>query len=138
MDGYKITSKDFRKLASENEYFFWHFTVDKKPWLELQPYEVVMNGEIIPNPLREIIDTFGVPYFESEISNEVNFIIQLKNGLSKRVWQPKIGFSPVILAFKRYKLLYNTWDDFCYCSEGFIDMIYNTNPDFFKKIKIDN
>lgn len=134
MNDYKITSKDFRKIASTNQFFFWHFTIDDKPWLELHPYEVHMVTPVIPNPLIEIVDTFNIPYFESEVKKEVDFIIQLKNGFVKRVWNPKQGFAPVILAFKGYKLLYNTWDDFCYCSEGFIDMIYNTNPDYFNGI----
>lgn len=121
----KITSKDFWEIGNQYEYFFWHFT-SPTSMTQFQPY----NKEIELNPLKEIVDTLKIPYFESETKNEIDFLINLRDSFIEIIKKNYKNPPPTILAFKRHRLLYSTWGDFCYCSEGFIDMIYKTNPKF--------
>lgn len=130
-----VTVKDFDRIARENEYFFWHFTTPQNSSLTLQPYN--SDRGFLPHPIRTIVDWLKIPYFESQVVESVDFICNLKNGYSKAIYGPNKGvYNPVILGFKRKNLLHGTWDGFCYCDEGFINLIYATNPKFFENVEI--
>lgn len=136
MINYEITSKDFRRIALENEYFFWHFTAKKDVSLELHPYGLPMKKPELPHRIREIVDTLKIPYYESKIEEEFDFVIQLKSEFIKKVWRPIEGFSPVIISFNRFKILHSTFDGICYCKEGFLDIIWKTNRKFLEDLDL--
>lgn len=130
----KITHHDFNQISKENEFFIWHFFVPEKTILEIKSYDFNGFGR---NYLKEIIDITKVPYFESKVEDEVNFLCELKNGYSTRIWKPVSGYTPVILGFNRRRLVYSTFQDFCYCKEGLIEMIYKLNPKFIDDLNLD-
>ena len=130
-----VKVEDFDRIARNNEYFFWHFTTPQNQKLTFQPY-YKDTGEL-PHPIKNIVDTLQIPYFESEVLESVDFICDLKSGYSKFIYGPNKGvYNPVILGFKRKNLLHGTWDGFCYCDEGFINLIFATNPKFFEGVDI--
>lgn len=130
----EITYLNFSEISKNNEFFLWHFLVPEKTSLELQSYNSIIHER---NILKEIIDITKIPYFESKVKNEVNFLSNLKNGYSKLMWNPVEGYNPVILGFNYGRLVYSTWQDFCYCKEGLIGMIYGLNPEFINQIDLD-
>lgn len=132
-----VKVEDFERIAKENEYFIWHFTSPKLRQLTLRPYYEPNEG--LPHPLKDIVDRLDIPYFESVAEESIDFIINLRNGYDKFLFGTRPGlFNPTILGFKRRNLLYGTWEGFCYCDEGFINLIYALNPDFFANIKVED
>ena len=130
-----VTVNDFDRISKENEYFFWHFVTPQNKNLTFQPYH--SDTKHLPHPLKTIVDWLDIPYFESEIIDSIEFVSNLKNGYSKYIYGPNKGvYNPVLLGFKRKNLLHGTWDGFCYCEEGFINLIFATNPQFFENVKL--
>jgi len=130
-----VTVNDFERIARENEYFIWHFTSPKLYHLTIRPYYEPVEG--LPHPLKDIIDRLDIPYFESLAEESIDFLINLRNGYDKSLFGGSRGlYNPTILGFKRRNFLYGTWDGFCYCDEGLINLIYATNPHFFSNLKV--
>lgn len=125
-----ITSKDFEKIAIENEYFLWHFTIEN-PMLEIQSYfteDFSINPSI--NKLKFIIDGFKIPYFESKVKEEIDFLNYLSPELSRKSFTTNAGkFNPVIIGFNKRRIVQTTFNT-CYCAEGLIDLIHQLNPNF--------
>ena len=131
-----VTVNDFDRIARENEFFIWHFTSPELVRLTLRPYYQPNEG--LPHPLKDIVDRLQIPYFESLVEESVDFIINLRSGYAKSLGGYKGVYNPTILGFKRRNLLHGTWDGFCYCDEGFINLIYATNPDFFSGVNVED
>ena len=123
-----VKVEDFERIAKENEYFFWHFFNPRLKGLVLQPYFSEQIDR--KHHLKEIVDFTQIPYFESIVDESYDFIINLQPNLAKKIYGPKKGvYNPIILSFKKRAYLYNTFE-ICYCPEGFIELIYKTNPKF--------
>lgn len=126
----KVTSKDFLKLAKENEFFFWHFMIDNQS-LELHSYYTA-DAEICSkiNKLKFFVDEYNLPYFESNMKDEIDFITDLNPEFLNHAWNKEHKkFSPVILGFHRKRLIETTWTT-CYCLEGFLQLVLKVNPNF--------
>ena len=123
----KITSKDFFRVAKEHEYFLWNFvSKDASPYLQIQSY----FSERELHPLKEIIDLLKVPYFESELSEEVDFVINLEDGFAQKITNGRGKLQPLIIGFKRTKVVASTFQGICYCQDGLIEIIAKLNPEF--------
>lgn len=136
MEPKKITSSDFKKIAMENEFFLWHFTKPKNSSILIYSYFEGPNQLDGRNYMREIVDTIPIPYFESEMKDEVDFLISNISRASEVAWTPRGGFNPVIIGFNHFTPKFNTWDS-CYCTESIIKMIYDLNPKFLENLKLD-
>ena len=123
----KISSKDFYRVAKEHEYFIWNFvSKDASPILSIQSY--FLEREI--HPLKEIIDLIKIPYFESEISEEVDFVINLEDGYAQKILTDKGKLKPLMIGFKRARVVASTFQGICYCQDGLIEIIAKLNPEF--------
>jgi hypothetical protein len=131
-----ISSKEFVSIAKKHEYFFWNLIQKEYRSNELYSYFKTYPN-IIYHPLKEIVDTFKIPYFESYIEDEHEFIAYLKPSFAQKVWKPKDKFHPVLIGFNRTTPVISTYEGICYCKEGMIEVIYKTNPKFFDGIEID-
>lgn len=125
-----IKSSEFYKIAEENEFFIWHFIVPDKTGLAIQPYNYIDENPLRNNPLKEIIDLTKIPYFESKTEEEYDFLMNLSDGFSKKMWSEKFGFNPVIIGFNRRKKVTSTFDGICYCTEGLLEIIFKLNPQY--------
>ena len=132
----KVTSADFKKIATENEFFLWHFTKPKNPAILIYSYFEEPNTYDGRHYIREIVDTIQIPYFESDIENEIDFLISNLTRASEVAWTPKSGFNPVIIGFNHFLPKFNTWDS-CYCTESIVKMIYDLNPKFLENLNLD-
>lgn len=131
-----VRVEDYQKIAKKNEYFFWHFTNTKLKRLVLQPYFDKFENR--KHELKELVDLTNIPYFESNVEDSFDFILKLEPRFHKAIYGPNKGvYNPVILSFKRKRLLYNTWD-ICYCPEGFIELILKTNPKFIESLDLND
>lgn len=92
---------------------------------------------IIHHPVREILEMIKVPYFESYIDDEYDFIINLKDGFAKKLPSNSNYLSPVMIGFHRTTPITSTWEGICYCQEGMIELIYKTNPKFLDGLDLD-
>lgn len=123
----KINSKDFYRVAREHEYFIWNFvSKDASPNLQIQSY----FSELVIHPLKEIIDLLKVPYFESEIHDEVDFVINLEEGYAQKILTDNGKLKPLMIGFKRTKVVASTFQGICYCQDGLIEIIAKLNPEF--------
>lgn len=123
----KITSKDFYRVAKEHEYFIWNFvSKDASPTLQIQSY----FSELELHPLKEIIDLLKIPYFESEIHDEVDFVINLEDGYAQKILSDRGELKPLMIGFKRTKVVASTFQNICYCQDGLIEIIAKLNPEF--------
>lgn len=127
---FKITPiEEFRRVSKENEYFFWHFIAPNHNDL---PYSVQalstnrFNHKMIGDVLVEILDTFDIKIFESEMSTAFDFLID--NGIKSPSIYRK-GFIPQFYGFHKGKLVAGTnLTSKCYCTEGITEVILQTYP----------
>lgn len=127
-----VKVSDFEKIASENEFFIWHFTTETRS-LVLQPYHKIIPAGL-PNPIVDIVDLLNLPYFESDAKESIDFLINLKDGFSKTLYRhEEKKVAPIICGFKRRKFIHSTrHEGMCHCTEGFLEVIGKTNPNFLK------
>ena len=122
----KVTVKDYEKISTENEYFLWHFT-SKTSSTYIRPYFDVENPKF-PNPLKVILESIPIPYFESKIEDSYDFVMSLGNIFIQNTYKNKV-FNPVIVGFNRKRAVSNTFSH-CYCNEGILEVIGELNPQF--------
>lgn len=123
----KITIKDFDRVAKENEFFLWHFVLDKEVPVLVNS---VIDYQNPINPLHQILKMVKIPYFETYINMEsIDFISYLENEFIHRVWNGKF-FDAVVVGFHRKRVISHTFPPNCYCSDGIIKVIEELNPQF--------
>jgi len=147
----EVLIKDFHKIAKENEYFLWHFLQKEQEATRLSMWSIFKENTAInkdvDNALIHILDKINIPYFESYTQDSIDFLMDM--GLdSKLLWNSnnfknlyvdkKYNFRPVIIGFKRTKIITSTFEKgYCYCYEGTIELIGKLNPEFLLNYKID-
>lgn len=130
-----ISHKDFRKIAKDNQYFLWHFLQRDQEENNFGIYSVSKTKDNDSNQLREILPYLNIPYYESYVDENIDFLINV--GVNRKVWEPptadfyvnpKFLFKPTLLLFKGSSFKGSTFET-CYCVEGIIDMIGKENPE---------
>jgi hypothetical protein len=122
----KVNYTDFERISKENEFFLWNF-VSKNSKIAVRPFfeeEDYQN----PNPLKSILEFISIPYFESEIEKNYDFVMNLGNTFQKTVYQKNM-FYPVLIGFNRKRVVSSTYNS-CYCVEGILEIIGDLNPQF--------
>lgn len=123
----KIKVKDFERISKENEFFIWHF-VGHTNQLAIRPFFEPKNS-LFPNALDSILSLISVPYFETEIKDSYDFLINLDNAFSKNIYWNGY-FQPVMVSFNRRRMVSHTYGPYCFCPEGIIELIGDLNPQF--------
>lgn len=127
---FKITPiEEFYKVSKENEFFFWHLIA---PNHNDYAYSVQalstnrFNHKFVGDVLVEILETFDIKIYESEMSTAVDFLID--RGIKSTSIYRK-GFIPQFYGFHKGKLVAGTnWTSPCYCTEGITEVILQTYP----------
>jgi len=125
----KINSTEFERISKENEYFLWNFVIQGqgtssnhiKPLFEPEDYRN-------PNPLKSILELIPIPYFESDLEDSYDFVMNLGNTFLNTVYQKNM-FYPVLIGFNRKRVVSSTYSR-CYCVEGILEIIEDLNPQF--------
>lgn len=135
-----IEHEEFYKIFHKHEYFIWNFvSKNHSPMLQIRPifHEIKKEEVEIENYLTEILKYIDIPYYESYIEDSVDFLINLKLP-PNLIWLNELHiYNPVLIGFKGPVKKFSTYEGFCYCNEGILDLVYNLNPDFLLNIKID-
>jgi hypothetical protein len=147
----EVSINDFRRIAKENEYFLWHFLQKEQESTSLGIWSIfkenTSTNKNVDNALIHILDKIDIPYFESYTQDSIDFLMDM--GLDgKLLWtsnnfknwyvDKKQNFKPIIIGFKRNKIITSTFEEGnCYCYEGIIELIGKLNPEFLLNYKID-
>ena len=135
MENKIYTYKDLKEIGKNNEYFLWHFLQKDQENNNFPIYSIFKQKDGIDNILNEILGNLKIPYYESYVEDNIDFLVT--SGLNYKIWEapvkgaypdPNYLFKPVIILFKGYSLKASTYQ-YCYCHEGIIDMIGNENPE---------
>ena len=130
-----ITYNDFKEIGKNNEYFLWHFLQKGQENNNFPVHSIFKQKEGYDNHLNEILDGLKMPYYESYVEDNIDFLVT--SGLNYKIWEappkdiypdPSYLFKPVIILFKGYSLKSSTYQ-YCYCIEGILDMIGKENPE---------
>jgi len=136
----KIGIKHFRKVASENQYYIWHFLQREQNTSELGliSYFDEPNDDTKINFTKYILDKIDIPYFESYTDESVDFLMDsgieptfiYKIPKTENMASPKKRYyTPVFLGFNKFKLIGGS-HQVCYCPEYFIELVAKLNPDY--------
>ena len=117
----KVLVSDFDRISSEHESYIWHFLTKDDRQFELFSYFKEPKFNQI-HALKEVIDEFEIPYFESYVEDSVDFILNSGILNQDKIYQNGI-YSPVLMGFKRRTKIASTMDNICYCSTGTIEII---------------
>jgi hypothetical protein len=132
----KVTPADYRRISKTNDYYIWHFYNPDLTAITLKSYFWEPNKDIPINITKHLIDTFNVPYFETDIREHYDFLITFKDGFRYHVWT-KGMFNSVFLAFRKFTLVSSTWDGICNCPEGLIELIYLLDPKLVSTLSVE-
>jgi hypothetical protein len=137
----KISSKDFYKIAKENEYFLWHF-VQKNQHLNDLTISPILGEKKEYNELDILLKYVDIPYFESYTEDSIDFLNTLGFDY-KQLWSPKtkgqmsnlneFQFRPIIIGFRGYTKVISTFNT-CYCLEGTIKIINTLDSKYSEEI----
>ena len=146
----KVTVDDFKKIAKENEYFLWHFTIEKQHetiyglWSYFEEKINPYTNEPDTHMLKTLLSVTDVPYYESDCKDSIDFLINL--GISakdlymlRNPWphlapDRRFYYCPVVVGFKRTRMVHNT-RQVCYCIEGITEIILKLNPDLISNVE---
>ena len=147
----EVSTNDFYRIAKENEYFLWHFLQKEQEATRLGIWSIFKENTAVnknvDNALIHILDKIDIPYFESYTQDSIDFLMDI--GLDgKLLWSSnnfknwyvdkKYNFKPIIVGFKRNKIITSTFEEGnCYCYKGIIEIIGKLNPEFLLNYKID-
>lgn len=131
----KIKVEDFERISKENKFFLWNFVVHNNHHLEIRPIFEPYQSDKFPNGLISILEIIDIPYFETEVKDAYDFLINLDNGFIKSVFANN-AFQPQLISFHRRRMVGNTLKPKCYCVQGIIDLIGELNPQFLLDSKI--
>lgn len=133
----KITIQDYERISQENEYYLWHF-VRKNNTGPVMIYSYFEEEEAFKgHQLKGILDKIDIPYFESYLEDSFDFLIDL--GIpANLLWIPETKeFNTIILAFNKRRKVTSTFEGYCMCMEGILDMVYLLNPQYILNAKFD-
>jgi len=135
--------KDFNVIAKENEYFLWHFLQKEQESSALAMWSFFKEKNEVneeDNALLPVLNKINIPYFESYTQDAIDFLMGMgidgkllwKPSKLKNFYVPKHQFfQPIIIGFKRNKLIVSTFEKgFCYCPTGIVELIGKLNPEF--------
>jgi len=131
----KIKVEDFERISKENKFFLWNFVVHNNHHLEIRPIFEPYPSDKFPNGLISILEIIDIPYFETEVKDAYDFLINLDNRFIKSVFVNN-AFQPQLISFNRRRMVGNTLKPKCYCVQGIIDLIGELNPQFLLDSKI--
>ena len=127
----EIKVEDFKRISKENEYFLWNFVnYENDGQITIRP---IFRNDTFKNPndLKSILENIDIPYFESDIKESVDFLINLDNQFIDSVYHShNKQWLPVLLGFNRSRLVNTTFKPKCYCSSGIIEIIGELNIEF--------
>lgn len=125
---------EFYEIAKRDEYFFWHFIPEEIHYspTRIQP----MFGAKDPdtNILIQYRDLFGIKIYESYTKDSYDFLINLGYN-SKHLFSKKNFWLQEFVGFKKGLLIDATHlKRKCYCPEGILEVIRNTDPNTFESV----
>lgn len=125
---------EFYKIAKRDEYFFWHFIPEEIHYspTRIQP----MFGAKDPdtNILIQYRDLFGIKIYESYTKDSYDFLVNL-GYTSKFLFSTKNTWLPEFVGFKKGLMIDSTHlKRKCYCPEGILEVIRNTDPITFESV----
>jgi hypothetical protein len=133
----KITSKDYERISKENEYYIWHFTPsDIGIGVIYSIFKERMNSNG-GHMMRSILEIYDVPYYESEIKDNLDFLDMLGVPLQSLWVKQAKEFNPFILAFNRKRLVAATFQGYCMCPEGITELLLKLNPEIVLNANLD-
>ena len=143
----KVTVNDYLRIAQEHEYYIWNFLQRDQEesgkamfsyWIPETPVEKEKNQ------INLVLDLIDIPYFESYVDESVDFLLNLD--LKHPIWkpyyrdqiyaQPKEFFLPIVIGFKRKRMISTTLTPNCYCLQGVLNVIGDLNPEFLINAKL--
>lgn len=125
---------EFYEIAKRDEYFFWHFIPEEIHYspTRIQP----MFGAKDPdtNILIQYRDLFGIKIYESYTKDSYDFLVNL-GYTSKFLFSTKNTWLPEFVGFKKGLMIDSTHlKRKCYCPEGILEVIRNTDPITFESV----
>jgi hypothetical protein len=131
----QIRIQDFERVSSENEHYLWHFVKKNGPGPEMIYSYFEKEGFMKGHQLKGILDKIDIPYFESYVDDNIDFLINL--GMSgQKLWIPESKeFNPIMLSFNKRRKISSTFEGHCMCMQGVLDMIYELNPQYILNAK---
>jgi len=143
----RVDVKDFKKIAKEHKHFLWHFLQknQESSTLTFFSYFLDKNEIELPNLLKQIVDLFDIPYFESYTEDSMDFLydVGIKTSL---LYKPQFVptfyipreqfFHSSILGFNHYSMVSSTMK-YCYCPEGLTNVVMDLDPQYVLNLNID-
>lgn len=134
----KVTSKDYFKIAKDNEYFLWHFLQKDQNSNQLA-ISTIIDEVKESNPLPTILNNVDIPYYESYTEDSIDFLMDL--GIDhKKLFTPSHKpmkrtqkFAAIIIGFKKFTKVSSTFDH-CYCLEGVVSVLNDLHPKFIEQL----
>ena len=125
---------EFYEIAKRDEYFFWHFIPEEIHYspTRIQP----MFGAKDPdtNILIQYRDLFDIKIYESYTKDSYDFLVNL-GYTSKFLFSTKNTWLPEFVGFKKGLMIDSTHlKRKCYCPEGILEVIRNTDPITFESV----
>lgn len=141
----KVEVSDFRKIASQNEFFLWHFLQKEQHTTTLSLYsffdEKVDTEDL--HQIKHFLDNVEIPYFESYVENSIDFLMDF--GISSSslfvtenykvpVLDRDRKFNPLFMVFHKFKQVGNSFEA-CYCLDYLLELTMKLNPKFILESK---
>lgn len=125
---------EFNEIAKRDEYFFWHFIPEEKHYAPTRIQAMFGAKDPDTNILIQYRDLFGIKIYESYTKDSYDFLINLGYS-SKHLFSTKNHWLPEFVGFKKGLLIDATHlKRKCYCPEGILEVIRNTNPNTFESV----
>jgi hypothetical protein len=122
---------EFWKIAKEKETFFWHFALEDSSG----PVTLKSLSEKNlkrTNPLKVIVETFGVDVYESYTKDSIEFLLEIGAHTNHILNPNSRTFNPIFVGFQKGKKIAATnIDGICYCVDGVVEIIALTDPNKF-------
>jgi len=142
----KVLVSDFKKISAEYPIFIWHFLQKEQRLVPftLQSYFDDLESILMKrNPLYETLQMVDIPYFESYLHESMDFLMDLGFDVTS-IYHPKpevVGaehykhYTPLVAGFKNGQLISST-RDFCYCTDGLLEVISTLDISLLEKIAL--
>ena len=81
----EIDVSEFEKIAKEHEYFIWNF-ITKDSQIAIRPF-FEPEDYTSPNPLKSLLESVSIPYFETDLKTNYDFVMNLGDIFLKNVYK---------------------------------------------------